>query len=85
MTNYSADESRCRVSRFKKTGKWYDDFSIDMNSHYNKEDLRGAVASAILQVVDIDPDYIYICLEPYHRHSHPVMLKDRPYTARTGG
>lgn len=80
MTNYSENPSAVRVDRFKRaSGKWYDTFSGDMGGLYDHFSIHEAVEQAILRTiggVDLNLDYwIYVVNEPYHIHSHPVMLK----------
>lgn len=74
---FHVSDSCVRVDRFKPRGKWYDTFSIDMEEHYNDNDLHDAVQKCIEKEGYKMDDWIFVCLEPYHKHSHPVMLKDR--------
>lgn len=78
MTNYSSNESMVRVSRFKPSGKWYDDQAIDMAGHYAAPSLRDAIlecwetqGSAPRR---LEPGWMLVCLEPYHQHAHPQLI-----------
>lgn len=74
---YDVNDNMVRVDRFKPRGKWYDTLAVDMAPHYRNPDLHDAVRLAIQ---DKYPDmkigsWTFVCLEPYHQNSHPVMLK----------
>ena len=79
---YIDDESMVRVDFFKESGKWYtteavkwtgvythisihDAFLISLRNHFSSPNkgpntrLQGMTA---------------VCLEPYHEHSHPLMI-----------
>lgn len=73
MSNYSENEGSVRMSLFKPSGKWYSDSAVDMSAHYNTSCIHTAVSLAWNR--PLEPGWILICLEPYHQHSHPVMLK----------
>lgn len=72
MGNYSANEGSVRVSLFKPSGKWYTDFAIDMSDYYNEPLIHDAVLKAYGKPVS--QGWMLICLDPYHIHSHPVMI-----------
>lgn len=73
---YNAQDSFVRVDRFKPNGKWYDTFAIDMGEFYNDPFIHDALKKAIIGAgVNID-GYRIVCLEPYHKYAHPVMLSD---------
>lgn len=76
MTHYSNNPAMVRVDRFKPSGKWYDTFAIDMTGEY-----EGAIHTKLQNAFKRQyPDFklsdgwILVCLEPYHEHSHPIIL-----------
>lgn len=74
---FALEDSKVRVDRFKERGKWYDTFVIDMEDSYNEPDLHLAVENGIRAAGYKMEGWIYVCLEPYHKSSHPIMLKGR--------
>jgi hypothetical protein len=79
MTNYSLQASKVRISRFKPSGKWYDDFEVDMNDFYNEPLIHPAVLKAWEASRDpgsrsLEEGWMLVCLEPYHHNAHPVMI-----------
>jgi hypothetical protein len=80
VSGYSENPGNVRVDRFKRrSGKWYDTFSVDMNKYWQGSTflIHEAVEFAIedrIGTVGLD-DWIYVVTEPYHEHAHPVMLK----------
>lgn len=81
--NYSNEPWMVRCDRFKKGGKWYDTFAIDMRDSYDHLDLHMAVATAIATTLKRPfgfDDFNYVVLDPYHRHAHPIMLTRMPGT-----
>jgi hypothetical protein len=80
VTNYSENPGDVRVDRYKRaSGKWYDTFSVDMSGFYDRGPrCVDAVKAAIEQDSgrEVDLDYwIFVVNDPYHKHSHPIMLK----------
>lgn len=76
MSHYSENESSCRVSIFKPSGKWDEDIAVNMGEYYNHDSLSQAVLLALSDHGRrIQDDYIYVCLDPYHKHAHPQMLR----------
>jgi hypothetical protein len=72
---FSPIDAMVRVDRFKHTGKWYDTFAIDMSEHYRSPDL-GRALYELIKAKGVSMDgYIFVCLEPYHERSHPMLLK----------
>ena len=77
MTHFSNDEADCRVDIFKPNGKWYTTTTINMSHNYNSPDLKQSIKDLLLlQKWDTDNGWIFVCLEPYHQHAHPIMLKE---------
>ena len=78
MTYFSNNPGMVRVDRFKPRGKWYDTFAVDMSRFWKAPLIHDAVEQAITEAgYAVTPDWIYVCLDPYHQHSHPIMLKGR--------
>jgi hypothetical protein len=77
VSHYSENEGSVRMSLFKKSGKWYQDLAVDMGGFFNEPLIRNAVLKALhKQFPDrfFGPDWIVVCLEPYHVHSHPQLI-----------
>ena len=77
MSNYSNSPYDCRVDFFKPSGKWYATESITFTSdEYDMPLIHDAFHSALMRCIG---GYYYgmtaVCLEPYHRHSHPLSIK----------
>lgn len=72
---YSNDESIVRVDRFKPSGKWIDDLAINMGAHYNDTIIQDALRDALRESGFELGYYTFVCLEPYHKHSHPIMIR----------
>lgn len=80
MTHYSENPGHVQANRFKESGKWYDTFSLDMTLFYDDIAAPQAVYNALLNKFGIDwvenhPGWSVVVLDPYHRNSHPVMIK----------
>lgn len=82
MTHYSNDEGMVRIDRFKPSGKWYDTVAADMTGLYNWTDLSSAVFRAWQEAGggdttsrQLEEGWSIVCLEPYHRHACPIMIK----------
>lgn len=87
MSHYTTNPAHCRVDIFKPSGKWYCTVVIDMSGHYNGGLVEDHVRYCLLNKVvpgDIilnnekymlSQGYMAVCLEPYHEHSHPVMIR----------
>lgn len=76
---YSESDSDVRMSLFKPSGKWSRDAAVNMGGVYHEPLIHDAVAKAWLAAHDGMPPaegWTIVCLEPYHKHAHPVMLKD---------
>lgn len=73
---YDVSDSKVRVDRFKPRGKWYDSFSIDMEKYYKAPSIHDAIKEAILEQTHVRSleEWTFVCLEPYHQHSHPIMI-----------
>ena len=74
--NYSDNPAHCLVTRFKRSGKYYDQFQIDMSDYWDELNIYDAIKKAITDTnhYKIREEWIYVCLEPYHRNAYPVMI-----------
>lgn len=74
--NYSDKPNHCLVTRFRRSGKYYDQFQIDMGPYWDEPSIYNAVGKAIEDTSHfrVSADWIYVCLDPYHRNAFPVML-----------
>lgn len=74
--NYSDKPQHCLVTRFKGSGKYYDQFQINMDHYYYTVSIYDAVAKAIedTNFYKLSDEWIYVCLEPYHHSAYPVMI-----------
>lgn len=74
--NYTDDDSMVRVDFFKPTGKWYTTEAVKW-LYFSKVSIHESFAESLrvhlgTRLSDMDA----ICLDPYHEHSHPVMIKN---------
>lgn len=77
--NYSDNEGSVRVDVFKPSGKWYETVAVDMYTFYHSET---TIHQALLAAIERqypgftarEPGWKFVCLQPYHRFSHPIML-----------
>lgn len=74
---YALEDSKVRVDRFKERGKWYDTIVVDMKDDYRSASIHDSLQTRLREAGYSMDGWIYVCLEPYHMHSHPVMLKGR--------
>lgn len=75
MGNYSENESSVRVDFFKPSGKWYGTKAVQWTGGYKDCCIHEAFEKSLK-----DADFFFdwldaVCLEPYHEHSHPLMIK----------
>ena len=82
---YTIHSSHVRVDRFKESGKWYDTLEVDMEDHYYDNIIQDALRRSINESYSHVNNFVdgwlaqggsFVCLEPYHQNSHPVMLKE---------
>lgn len=71
---YAVSESIVRVDRFRASGKWYDSWAINMNGYYEYPGIHEALRLAMKDAGMPFEEWIVVCLEPYHKHSHPLLL-----------
>lgn len=72
---FTTKEGMVRVDQFKPRGKWYQTLEVDMSKHYRASSIHEALKDCLLRDGHSLEDWIYVCLEPYHEYSHPIMLK----------
>ncbi len=77
MTHYSQDPSKTRVDIFRKSGKWNTTIEVKWRD-YDAIDIRGYFKHLMQEAGFVWDDYNYcaVCLEPYHKHGHPIMIKE---------
>lgn len=81
MSHYSENEASVRMSLFKPSGKWYSDHAVDMSGYYHPTEQTPLIHDAVRHAFEtrlnrsLEPDWMLVCLEPYHVHSHPIMIK----------
>jgi hypothetical protein len=75
MGNYSENESSIRVDFFKPGGKWQFTKAIQWTGGYKNCCIIDAFESSLRDAGVSLTKYNIVCLEPYHEHSHPLMIK----------
>lgn len=75
MSHYSENPAHCRVDIFKPSGKWYMTITLDLTGLYEHNDIHEAIKMAGGPKLELDLGWTAVCLDPYHQHSHPIMLK----------
>lgn len=74
MTNFTTDDSMCRVDFFKPNGKWYATEAVCWRGGWDG-DIYSCFALVLIRHLEDKPRHIgmtAMCLEPWHEHSHPV-------------
>ncbi len=87
MGNYSNVSSCVRVDFFKLSGKYYTTEAVNWMGRYKEEELiyEQFADSVIRHLRESTPehnvpnirlsDMVAVCLDPFHPHSHPLMMK----------
>lgn len=82
MSNYIEDPSSCRVDFFKESGKWYTTEAVKfVGAWAGSTDnlIHDAFRRSLREHFKDRPDRLQgmtaVCLEPYHEHSHPLMVR----------
>ena len=88
MGNYSNDANSVRVDFFKESGKWYCTEAVKWTGPYHGTDqasgkitlIPESFAHALAEHLGRQEpwrleDKVAVCLEPYHEHAHPLMMK----------
>jgi len=78
---YTEDEDMIRVDFFKSSGKWYCTEAVKWTGSYfvkNGDLIHEAFAKSLREHLKDGrlKEMTAICLEPYHEHAHPLMLKE---------
>lgn len=79
---YSDDPAMVRVDFFKPGGKWYDTEAVRWTGAYNSLKRGGQPAHEAFKTSLRDHlqgrmrEMTAVCLEPYHEHGFPLMIKD---------
>jgi hypothetical protein len=93
---YSNDDEMVRVDFFKESGKWYCTEAVKWTGPYHSKDNTGKVhllydvfeLLLLEHLTDTTSGRIRyvgmtaVCLEPYHEHGHPLMMKVSDKSAR---
>ena len=78
MTHYSDNPASVLVSFFKPSGKWYTDEAVLWTGGWDNL-IHEAFADSLKEHFKDSPkrlsDMDAICLEPYHKHAHPIQIK----------
>jgi len=73
---YSENPGMVRVDFFKPGGKWYMTEELNMYDFWDYGLWCGEAVEAALEAKGRNLKYFTrVVLKPYHRNSHPVMLK----------
>lgn len=76
---YIDDDSMVRVDFFRPSGKWYCTEAVKWTGGYHGVPIHIAFQKSLsdhLQGLNRLNGMIVVCLEPYHEHAHPLMLKN---------
>lgn len=75
--NYTEEPHFCRVDFFKESGKWYVTEAVSFEGLYDEPLIHEAFHKALGRHFGGKPrlqGMKAICLEPYHRHAHPIQV-----------
>jgi hypothetical protein len=76
MTHYCENPTMCRVDFFKPSGKWYDSDAICFEGLYDEPLIHDAFRKALANAGLLNRvGFTAVCLEPYHKYAHPIMLR----------
>lgn len=76
--NYSYNPKNCRVDVFKESGKWYDTIVLTMNEKPEElihDTFKRCMNEQHPTWMKDHEGFSLVCLEPYHTHSHPIMIR----------
>lgn len=80
MTHYSDSPNMVRVDFFKPSGKWYYTAQLNMNVGWKGDTLiHDSIKLAMKEQGLSRREFIAVILDPYHEHSHPIMLMPGAY------
>lgn len=73
---YSASESIVRADQFKPSGKWYQSIALEMGDLWHAPNIHDAIRIAWERATGnpLPEGWRVVVLEPYHVHSHPIMI-----------
>ena len=74
--HFNKDPEYCRVDFFKPSGKWYSTESIKFSDKdYRTTLIHDAFKNALSYSIGNSLiGMTAVCLEPYHKHSHPLSI-----------
>ncbi len=83
---YSYEPWMCRVDFFKPSGKWNESVAVSFEGLYSQSGSEAKKHGVITihdcfrialkkAIGDRHIGQTAVCLEPYHEHSHPLMIK----------
>jgi len=90
---FTNKEGYVRVDIFKPSGKWYSTAAVDMSAGYNEANIHRALYDACVREFDkeggewglsvspqaeLEEGFMFVCLEPYSKFAHPIMLTGVP-------
>lgn len=78
---YSADDTMVRVDFFKPSGKWYTTEAVRWTGKFAGgsliyEEFKKSLVDHFKSTPGRLSDMTAVCLEPHHKHSHPLMTKN---------
>lgn len=83
MSNYIKDPASCRVDFFRQSGKWYCTEAVRFIGPWRAttdnlihDAFKRSLREHFKECPDRLSDMVAVCLEPYHEHSHPLMVKE---------
>ena len=72
---FSTNPENVRVDIFKESGKWYTTVTLEFKGYKDKLIHDAFEDSMKDQYNGYWKDMTAVCLDPYHEHSHPLMIK----------
>ena len=74
---YTIEDKMVRVDIFKPSGKWYDTVEMEWDTYESENELIHEIFHRCMGEQSAG-DYIgmtAVCLDPYHKHSVPLMIR----------
>ncbi len=74
---YAVSETIVRADQFKPSGKWYQSIALEMGAHWTAPSIPDAIKECLMKqgYGEVKDGWSIVVLEPYHQHSHPIMIK----------
>ncbi|MFW6046657.1 MAG: hypothetical protein ACOCP4_02560 [Candidatus Woesearchaeota archaeon] len=75
--NYSNEPYMVRVDIFKPSGKWYQTIAVNFQGLYEEPLIHNQIEKGLEGYgwnIKSHKGWKVVVLEPYHQHSHPVMI-----------